>query len=61
MKKSNLKSIGIQELSKNELKNVTGGGVGTKCTGTDTSVCGVPPANTIYRCISGRCKLELID
>lgn len=61
MKKSNLKLNGVQKLSKNELKNVNGGAVGTKCSGTNTAVCGVPPANTIYRCISGRCRLELLD
>lgn len=60
MKKSNLKLIGVQELTKNEQKNVNGGGVGTKCSGTNTAVCGVPPAGTIYRCINGRCRLELL-
>lgn len=61
MKKSNLKLIGVHELSKNEQKNVNGGGVGTKCSGTNTAVCGVPPPNTVYTCVSGRCMLTLLD
>lgn len=60
MKKSIL-NLGAQELTKNEQKNVTAGGVGTKCFGANpTAMCGTPPAGTVYRCINGKCKLELL-
>lgn len=59
MLKNILKLSGAQELSKNQQKSINGGRP-PGCQGTDVTNCGTPPAGTIYRCIGGTCKLELL-
>ncbi len=58
MLKNILKLDGAQQLSKNEQKEINGGRpfpcrYDSDCTAT-------PPAGTIYRCVRGTCKLELL-
>ena len=55
MLKNILNLEGAQKLTRNEQKSINGG---VACS-TDAS-CGIPPEGTVYRCIKGVCKLELL-